>query len=228
MQGLIPLRMGAVNAFLLTGERGHILVDTGTPGSAERIARELERHGVKVQDIGLILITHVHADHTGSLADMKEATGARVAVHRRDAEHMARGTAPPANQESWLARRLFRTPEKPRAAGVVPDIVVDDELDLRPFGVPGSAMATPGHTPGSLSVILDSGDAVVGDLVVPALMAFGPPAIAFWASSRQQSAASIAKVLDRKPRMIYVGHGGPYRPRALGRLAAGAGKGGRP
>jgi glyoxylase-like metal-dependent hydrolase (beta-lactamase superfamily II) len=49
-------------------------------------------------------------------------------------------------------------------------------------------------------------------------MVFGPPAIAFWAASREDSLASIRKVLDLKPSTILTSHGGPYRPEALARL----------
>ena len=49
--------------------------------------------------------------------------------------------------------------------GVIPDILIDDELSLEEFGVKGRAIFTPGHTPGSISIILDSGEAIVGDLV---------------------------------------------------------------
>jgi len=63
-----------------------------------------------------------------------------------------------------------------------------------------------------------SGEAVVGDLVLPRFMAFGPPAIAFWSASRQDSLASIRKVLDHKPSIILASHGGPYRPDAVARM----------
>ena len=66
--------------------------------------------------------------------------------------------------------------------------------------------------------MLESGEAVVGDLVLPRFMVFGPPAIAFWAASREDSLASIRKVLDLKPSTILTSHGGPYRPEALARL----------
>jgi hydroxyacylglutathione hydrolase len=190
--GLLALRLGFVKAFLLKGAGRHVLVDTGTKGQLPAITGQLEREGVGLKDIGLIVVTHAHPDHTGSLADVAEATGAKVLAHRLEADHMCTN----------------------------PDVVVEDELDLREYDVRARVIWTPGHTRGSLSVTLESGEAVVGDLVLPRFMAFGPPAIAFWAASREDSLASIRRVLDLRPSVILTSHGGPYRPEVLARLVA--------
>ena len=193
MNGVIPIALGMVKSFILTGERS-VLVDAGTPRKADRILAELERHGVEPNHVRLVLITHTHTDHVGSLAELRKTIAAPVAVHRLDAESLRRG------------------------AGVEPDVVVEADLDLRQYGVAARAIWTPGHTRGSLSVMLESGEAVVGDLVLPRFMAFGPPAIAFWAASHDDSLESIGKVLNLKPSVILTSHGGPYRPEALARL----------
>jgi glyoxylase-like metal-dependent hydrolase (beta-lactamase superfamily II) len=188
--GVLPLRLGFVKAFLLMGAGRHVLIDTGTKGQLPAITGRLKREGVGLKDISLIVVTHAHTDHTGSLADVAEATGAKVLAHRLEADHMCTS----------------------------PDVVVEDELDLNPYGVAGKVIWTPGHTRGSVSVALESGEAVVGDLVLPRFMAFGPPAIAFWSASREDSLASIRRVLGLRPSTILTSHGGPFRPEVLVRL----------
>jgi hydroxyacylglutathione hydrolase len=188
--GLLPLRLGFVKAFLLRGAGKQVLIDTGTKGQLPAITGQLEREGVGLKGIGLIVVTHAHTDHTGSLADVAEATGAKVLAHRLEADHMCTS----------------------------PDVLVEDELDLHQYDVKARVIWTPGHSRGSLSVMLESGEAVVGDLVLPLFMAFGPPAIAFWSASREDSLASIRRVLDHKPSVILTSHGGPYRPEALAKL----------
>jgi hydroxyacylglutathione hydrolase len=49
---------------------------------------------------------------------------------------------------------------------VEPEILVDEEMDLLEFGVNGRIVHTPGHTSGSISLLLDSGEAFVGDLAI--------------------------------------------------------------
>jgi hydroxyacylglutathione hydrolase len=189
----IPVSLGMVKVFILAGNRP-VLVDTGTAGNARRILAGLKRHGIDPSAIGLVLITHTHGDHIGSLADINRIVRAPVAVHRLDADSLRRGS------------------------GVEPDILLEDDFDLRQYGVAGKVIWTPGHSRGSVSVMLESGEAVVGDLVLPRFMAFGPPAIAFWSASREDSIASIRKVLALKPSVILTSHGGPYDPGSLTRL----------
>ena len=190
--GLVPLRLGFVKAYLLRGTGQSVLIDTGTKGNLPAIAGQLERAGFGLENVGLIVVTHAHSDHIGSLVDVVQATGAKVLAHRLELERLP----------------------------AVSDVLVEDELDLEQYGVRARVISTPGHTRGSLSVIVESGEAVVGDLVLPRYMAFGPPAIAFWAASREDSLASVRKVLALKPSVIHASHGGPFRPEALARMAS--------
>jgi hydroxyacylglutathione hydrolase len=195
MKGVVPIRLGVVKAFVTHGDRP-ILIDTGTRGHARRILAALGHEGVEPEVIALILITHTHPDHIGSLARLKKTIPAPVAVHRLDAGALSEGS------------------------GVEPDILLEDDFDLRQYGAAGRVIWTPGHSRGSVSVMLESGEAVVGDLVLPRYMAFGPAAIAFWSASREDSVASIRKVLSFKPSIVHASHGGPFTPEALARLAS--------
>ncbi|MEO5774302.1 MAG: subclass B3 metallo-beta-lactamase [Sphingomicrobium sp.] len=65
---------------LITGPRGHILIDSGTAEAAPQIARNIERLGFKLTDIKLMLASHEHLDHVGGAAELKRRTGARLLV----------------------------------------------------------------------------------------------------------------------------------------------------
>ncbi|MGZ4393996.1 MAG: MBL fold metallo-hydrolase [Gaiellaceae bacterium] len=71
----LPSRPGHVHTYLLEGEDGWTLVDTGLglPGAKDRWAEELA--GLEVRRI---VITHMHPDHVGAAADVRELTGAEV------------------------------------------------------------------------------------------------------------------------------------------------------
>lgn len=88
--GVYTIPLGVVNAFLL--DDGELtLIDTGTPGSLNKILLAVEELGKRVTDLKHIIITHLHADHTGSLAAVKKATGATVYMHPVDAGPFLQG-----------------------------------------------------------------------------------------------------------------------------------------
>ena len=208
---VIQVRMGMVSSFIVRQD-GVILVDTGYPGKEEVILQAMQKAGIAPDTTRLILLTHGHGDHAGSAARLRELTGARVAIHSDDAGKIRTG-----NQG-----RLKATGLTGRVFGLIigagkgngfpplePDIVFSDPLDLKPFGVQGMVVPTPGHTPGSVSVILGSGDAIVGDLIVPAFPS-GRPGLPFWADDIEETRKSIRKVLSFHPNTIFLAHGNPF------------------
>jgi glyoxylase-like metal-dependent hydrolase (beta-lactamase superfamily II) len=212
------------NAFLIRGNKGYILVDTGNPGKADRILARLAECGVAPDDVRLILITHGHIDHFGSAAALRERTGAPVAIHALDADAVRQGIHQPdsLHPTHWLVALGMRIPGiagSTRAPAFEPDIVFEDEWRLDEYtstllsasGVAGRVLLTPGHTPGSVSVLLDSGEAIVGDLVMGQLMGIihkpGPPIVAWDLERNRESVRLLASL---SPRVVYVGHGGPF------------------
>ena len=67
-----------VSCWLFTSEVGHVLVDTGFPGDGPYIVKHIEQLGFSAENVKYILVTHPHVDHVGSLAYLKERTGAIV------------------------------------------------------------------------------------------------------------------------------------------------------
>ena len=91
--GLHQVNLGLVNAYVLQDGQELTLIDTGIGGSAAKILEGIAALGRRPQDVKRILITHLHADHTGGLAALKRATGAPVYMHAADAELVAQGVA---------------------------------------------------------------------------------------------------------------------------------------
>jgi glyoxylase-like metal-dependent hydrolase (beta-lactamase superfamily II) len=99
-----------------------------------------------------------------------------------------------------------------------PDIVIDDDgLDLEPYGVSGHVVHTPGHSPGSVSVVLSGGEAFVGDLAMNGPPMCLKPSFGIFAHQPEQVPASWRKLLGLGVRTVYPAHGRPF-PAA--RLAA--------
>ena len=211
---ILPQHM--LNSFILVGERP-ILVDTGMPNSEEKILAALAHEGFAPRDVSLILITHRHVDHIGSAAALKRATGAPVAVHALDADGLRRGDGGP-RPPTGLGGRLFDLTGLPGASAepCEPDIIIDRDFALGPYGVPGGVvMHTPGHTYGSVSVLLPNHDVLAGDLAIGGILFLGgimrlgharkPPFEDDPLVVRQ----SLLHLLSLDASRFYVGHGGP-------------------
>lgn len=165
------LGMGNANAWLMEGDDGFILIDAGVPGKEGIFFSRLREEGIDPGQVRLIVITHVHYDHVGSLAPIREACRCPVAVHETEARLLRQGTVviPPGTR--WfskpglgIARRAPLLKRLLQFRAVEADILVGDEMPLAEFGFPGRILHTPGHTFGSVSILRETGEAVVGDL----------------------------------------------------------------
>lgn len=211
------LPFGLVNAHLVRGNNGCVLVDTGLPGSERKISRVLKNLGMDFRDIRLIVVTHAHVDHAGSAARIRSLSGAPILAHTHDAPYYAHKAAMSFCPTGWFGRLFIKTNLmfEPYEA-FTPDIVVNEDLpvDLAPYGLQGVIRHTPGHTAGSLSVLLESGEALVGDLISSGILLGGlvrtnvakrPP---FEDDPLAVSDALLGMVVEGKE-TFYMGHGGP-------------------
>ncbi len=127
-----------LSAFLITGPRGHVLIDGGLPESAPIIADNIKALGFSLRDVKYLLINHTHFDHAGGLSELKRLTGAQLV-----------GTA---QQRADLVNG--KTLGRPELAGF-PPVRIDryvkdgDRLMLGPIVL--RAIHSPGHTRGGVS-----------------------------------------------------------------------------
>jgi glyoxylase-like metal-dependent hydrolase (beta-lactamase superfamily II) len=159
MTGPLP-----IHAWLVETGDSLILVDAGettgardTPfarfgvSAEDEIDRQVQAAGFSVADIDLVVLTHVHGDHIDGLPRLG---GARVVISREEAKVVR-------SAEARMARRIAG---QPLPDGFAPDVVGLDEGPVGGFtrshrladGV--HAVATPGHTAGHMSVLVDQGD----------------------------------------------------------------------
>lgn len=208
------LDMGFSNCYVVRSE-GAILIDGGIPGKRGAFIRAMEAIPMDPREIGLIVITHGHFDHFYSASEFQELTGASVAIHRCDKESIEKGSKIiPGGLTSWggvlsLFLRLLAPfiRMKPLEAEVV---VSDEGLSLEEYGVQGRIIHTPGHTEGSLSVLLDSGEAFVGDLAMNALPMTRGPDLTVLGHDMGLVKESWRLLLREGAETVYPGHGKPF------------------
>lgn len=219
---IIPINLFFSNAYLVKGDRP-MLVDTGSPGEIHAIQAALNRHGVSLSDLALILHTHGHSDHAGNSAELRRLSGAPVAVHHADAAMLCQGRNRPLPPTNLTARLIKPLVDKPFAP-VEPDIVIEQEMSLAEFGVDARVVFTPGHTAGSITLLTATGEAIVGDVLMGGFMGgrlfSGRPGFHYYAEDLPQVRASLGKIMAHQPTRLYVGHGGPLLAKDVHRAFA--------
>lgn len=225
---VIPiLPFGMVHCHLIVGPTGCVLVDTGTPGSEAKIGRALRKHGLGFQDISLIVITHAHTDHAGSAARLRALTGAPILAHEGDLDYYEGRKAMTYCVTQWWGPLFLRSglPGEPYTP-FTPDILLKDKasFSLARYGLDGAARHTPGHTEGSVSVELASGDALVGDLLASGVLLGGmvrtghatrPP----FEDDPQTVGKELMVMVESGMQRFHMGHGGPLPAREVRRHA---------
>jgi len=199
---------GFSNAYIILGEKP-VMIDTGSERNPQDFVDFCSGLGIVPEDIELIAVSHEHADHYLSLDIIKELTGAPVLCHSAAKDFLVNGWPPSITPRTQVgADAIASLHEIGEIPKVVPDMVIEGEYDLGPYGIPGAIVHTPGHSAGSLSVILDTGDVILGDIFVQN-EADGALVAALFADDVPALEESI-KLLLAKGTSFYSGHGGPF------------------
>ena len=211
---LITISLGFVSVFLIKGE-GAVLIDVGPQGSEEKIIKKLNESGVKPDEIKLILLTHAHTDHFGSAQALRKITGAKIAIHQSDAENLRKGINGEFTPTGLFGKITGLFSKREKSIGIIePDITFNEEFNLEEYGVKGQVLLTPGHTPGSISVMLDNNEVIVGDLMM-GLMLRNKPNYPIVADDMTQLHESIKKIVKTNSKKIHTSHGKAFEKEAV-------------
>lgn len=229
---LAYLRTGIVNLYLY-GRPGApngswVLIDAGLPGSAGRIFRAAKEWIGPGATPAAIILTHGHFDHVGALQALIERWDVPVYAHRLELPYLTgRSSYPPPDPTvgggamAALSRFYPRGPIdlSPRVQALPEDGSVPGMPEWR-------WLATPGHTPGHVSLFRESdrtliaGDAFVTTKQESATAVLtqrpelhGPPAYYTqdWEAARQ----SVERLAALEPLRVATGHGPPLEGREM-------------
>ena len=160
---LVRIKGAISNCYLLLGEKT-VLVGTGAPGDLRAILGTFKDYKLDVKQLALILLTHGHSDQAGCAAELRRRSGAQIAIQAADAPLVRAGRNGMVVVQDWLGR-LLRPFVDEEFEAFEPDLVVEEAIALEPYGLRARVVRTPGHTPGSVSVVLASGEALIGDVL---------------------------------------------------------------
>jgi glyoxylase-like metal-dependent hydrolase (beta-lactamase superfamily II) len=215
----IALMDGFVGAYALVDDGDVTLVDTGPPDSAPAILEAIAPLG----DLRRIVVTHAHADHSGSAAALREATGAPIHLSRIDAELIAsgrssRGLRIRPGSESTIVLPPGVTAEMLAQPAPAEPFEADEELRAGAvIGAPDlEAIPAPGHCEGQMALLWRRG----GGMLVA-----GDAAANFAAVDIAEVGEDFAVALDSARRLAELsfevavfGHGEPLKEAASASL----------
>lgn len=158
--------LGATLVYLLEGDTGPVLIDAGwhATSSWEALTAGIAEAGFAVADIRGVLVTHHHPDHHGLAGEIRDASGAWIAMHREDAAVVQRHRRHLSDDGEGRFERvaaqlhtvgvpvdeieaLLASPED-MAPPALPDREIEDGQRLDVPGRELRAVWTPGHSPG--------------------------------------------------------------------------------
>jgi hydroxyacylglutathione hydrolase len=211
---LFTLKFGINRCYIIKGKQA-IMVDGAPPGKLPSFLKQLARLHIKPKEIKLIVLTHGDFDHIGSAKEIKEATGAKLAIHKNDRKCLEEGLFnwSPGVTVWGIVSRFILMPYAVRFnfQPVKPDIeLTDNEFSLSEFGIDGKIIYTPGHTWGSVSVVLESGEAFVGCMAHNGFPFTFFPNLPIYAADPDRLIESWYMLKEQGAKMIYPGHGSAF------------------
>ena len=186
---IYELHYDNTNTYVIPGEKGLLMFDTGWAGTFTMMCKALGEQGMKLQDIKYLLISHFHPDHMGLAGELAKQ-GVTVVVMENQSDYV--------HSSDHIFERDKRfdyesvDDEKTRL------VTFEGSRDfLRELGIEGNIIPTPGHSDDSISLVLDSGDVFVGDLY---------PLYELEAHEEPEVQESWKCILAMKPKRIFYGH----------------------
>ena len=187
---MIKLRYGNTNTFYIPGAGGGLLVDTDWAGTLPLFFKAIKGAGIEIKAITTLLITHYHPDHMGLAGELQQrGVKLLLADVQRPFAHAPDGIFA-------RDRRLsYRPVDENAAAGFS---CAESRALLKTLGIDGEILPTPSHSEDSVSLSLDDGSCLVGDL----------EPLAYLAGYNDNPAlkSDWEQIMDRHPKRILYAH----------------------
>lgn len=202
----IEMLGGMSHYYLIHGDAGCVLVDTGFAADLDSLLRRLAALPLR-----LVLLTHGHHDHIANAEHVRRQFDVPIAMHPADRPLIADKKAKPLHAAGVLGRIMMLLSDRmDRGASLPvfePDIDLRDGMSLEVYGIAADVRALPGHTAGSVGVLVEGRDFLVGDAMAHLAIGAGPTLY----EDREAALQSVSRIRASGARTAYVGHGRPVR-----------------
>ena len=192
-------RFGYFNVYVIRGNDGDVVIDTGFILMKRSLKRWLDQFNVK-----LIILTHAHVDHIWNVSYLKELYGCRVAISEDDIINLDNR-----NIKTYPSCKRCRLWTKLMSFGMkhfVPekfdvDLLLHDGDILNEYGLKLKIISLSGHTDGSIGILYDKylfcGDALINRRKVD---------IAYQNQNNDRARENFKVIRRIKPKILFLGH----------------------
>ncbi|MFA6753179.1 MAG: MBL fold metallo-hydrolase [Bacilli bacterium] len=192
-------------AYLIKGQDGDVLIDTGFSSSRKKLKRLLDKNNVK-----LIILTHAHLDHVWNAKYFKKRYGCQIAISKNDLENLDNSiiNSIPVNKYynfSAIFANYFM--KRIKIEAFIPDLLLEDNQLLNLYGLNLKVVSLKGHTKGSIGILYKD-YMFVGDALVNRKYYVELP---YQMQNKIEALASVKKILEIKPKLIFIGHENPIK-----------------
>lgn len=194
---------GMANAYLLHGDNSGILIDTGAKYYKDKVLKQCQNANVR-----LIVLTHGHFDHCQNAAYLAGKLNCKVGIAQEDVplieNNQKRKVFGRGIWGKFYANASNHNIRSNEIERVTPDVILEKGMSLSEYGINGGIIKLPGHTAGSVGVLLSSGELFVGDAMQNIIL----PAKAWCFEDYGRVQESVKLIQTIHVAKIFYGHGG--------------------
>jgi glyoxylase-like metal-dependent hydrolase (beta-lactamase superfamily II) len=214
------ISFSSTNYYLLKCNDGFLLIDAGWVGKYEKFKKALCGLGIGIGSIKYILLTHHHHDHAALVQNIRSETRCRIIVHKDEVDYVRQGTTFTGDTRQFnmwlklldrLASPFIRLDYTPVILEQNDIIISDNDYDLHDLvGIKARVIHTPGHSKGSVSLLLENGTSFVGDVAMNTLKLFGQGQRPVEAEDYDEVYKSWKKLIRCGAETVYPSHGSSF------------------
>jgi glyoxylase-like metal-dependent hydrolase (beta-lactamase superfamily II) len=206
---------GRSNVYLISTQHINILFDTSIKKSQRLLAKALDFKGIK--HIDYLILSHTHFDHAGNAGFIKTNYAAKVILNQKEENILRNGIKKLPGGTNWFTKQMINLLGEKQSGRIFmpkcdPDICIESEYSFKEQGLDAILVSTPGHSIGSMSLIIGGEIALVGDTMVNIVpWSIYPP----FADDTNQLLRSWKKLLDTGSELFLPSHGKQITRRKL-------------
>lgn len=153
---MIKLKYGNTNTYFINGTNGGLLVDTDYAGTLPAFYKALKKNNISIPSITYILATHYHPDHIGLISELVKLGVKLLLIDTQyDYVHFS---------DEIFKREKYLLYEPVNEKNAIVITYKESREFLARIGIAGEIIPTTSHSKDSISVILNNGECIVGDL----------------------------------------------------------------